>query len=29
VEIDRVCRQYPDLVDDAFVQQHLDQWLRD
>ena len=28
-EIDRVCGQYPDLVDDAFVQQHLDQWLRD
>ena len=28
-EIDRVCRQYPDLVDDAFVQQHLDQWLAD
>ncbi|NLX55236.1 MAG: dihydrodipicolinate synthase family protein [Planctomycetaceae bacterium] len=26
-EIDRVCRQYPHLVDDAFVQQHLDQWL--
>ena len=26
-EIDRVCRQYPHLVDDAFVKQHLDQWL--
>jgi hypothetical protein len=26
-EIDRVCRQYPDLIDDAFVRQHLDQWL--
>ena len=28
-EIDRVCRQYPDLVDDSFVTQHLDQWLAD
>lgn len=28
-EIDRVCRHYPDLVDDVFVQQHLDQWLAD
>ncbi len=28
-EIDRVCRQYPDLVDDSFVKQHLDQWLAD
>ncbi len=26
-EIDRVCRQYPQLVDDQFVQRHLDQWL--
>jgi dihydrodipicolinate synthase/N-acetylneuraminate lyase len=28
-EIDRVCGQYPELVDDAFVRQHLDQWLHD
>ncbi|MHB0956791.1 MAG: dihydrodipicolinate synthase family protein [Pirellulaceae bacterium] len=28
-EIDRVCRQYPELVDDSFVKQHLDQWLND
>ena len=27
-EIDRVYRQYPDWNDDAFVQQHLDVWLR-
>lgn len=26
-EIDRVCRQYPHLVDDAFVRQHLEEWL--
>ena len=26
-EIDRVCRQYPHLVDDTFVREHLDQWL--
>lgn len=26
-EIDRVCRAYPDLADDAFVAQHLDEWL--
>ena len=26
-EIDRVCRQYPDLVDDACVRQHLEEWL--
>ena len=26
-EIDRVCRQYPQLTDDQFVRQHLDQWL--
>jgi len=26
-EIDRVCRAYPHLVDDAFVAQHRDQWL--
>ena len=27
-EIDRVCRAYPHLTDDHFVQQHLDTWLR-
>jgi len=27
-EIDRVCRQYPHLNDDAFVREHLDEWLR-
>ena len=27
-EIDRVCRQYPWLTDDAFVREHLDEWLR-
>ena len=27
-EIDRVCRSYPHLQDDAFVQEHLDDWLR-
>ena len=27
LEIDRVCRQYPHLMDDLFVRQHLDQWL--
>jgi dihydrodipicolinate synthase/N-acetylneuraminate lyase len=27
-EIDRVCRAYPHLNDDAFVRQHLDEWLR-
>jgi hypothetical protein len=27
-EIDRVCRSYPDLQDDAFVNEHLDEWLR-
>jgi dihydrodipicolinate synthase/N-acetylneuraminate lyase len=26
-EIDRVCRQYPDLGDDTFIQQHLERWL--
>lgn len=26
-EIDRVCRAYPHLQDDAFVQEHLDEWL--
>jgi len=27
-ELDRVCRAYPHLQDDAFVQEHLDEWLR-
>jgi dihydrodipicolinate synthase/N-acetylneuraminate lyase len=27
-EIDRVCKSYPHLQDDAFVQEHLDEWLR-
>ena len=27
-EFDRVCRLYPHLTDDAFVQEHLDAWLR-
>lgn len=27
-EIDRVCRAYPHLSDDAFVAEHLDEWLR-
>lgn len=27
-EIDRVCRSYPHLKDDDFVQEHLDEWLR-
>jgi len=26
-EITRVCRSYPHLVDDAFVHEHLEQWL--
>jgi dihydrodipicolinate synthase/N-acetylneuraminate lyase len=26
-EIDGVCRAYPELVDDAFVAEHLDEWL--
>lgn len=26
-EIDRVCKAYPHLQDDAFVQEHLDEWL--
>jgi hypothetical protein len=26
-EIDRVCLQYPELNDDAFVTEHLDRWL--
>ena len=27
-EIDRVCKAYPDLQDDNFVKEHLDEWLR-
>ena len=27
-EIDRVCRDYPNLIDDDFVRQHLDEWLK-
>ncbi len=27
-ELDRVCRAYPHLVDDAFVAEHLEEWLR-
>lgn len=27
-EIKRVCKSYPDLQDDAFVKEHLDDWLR-
>jgi len=27
-EIDRVCQAYPQLNDDAFVREHLDDWLR-
>ena len=27
-EIDRVCKSYPHLQDDTFVQEHLDEWLR-
>ena len=27
-EIDRVCRAYPHLNDDAFVREHLEEWLR-
>jgi hypothetical protein len=26
-EIDRVCQAYPELQDNAFVQEHLDEWL--
>ncbi|MCP5519436.1 MAG: dihydrodipicolinate synthase family protein [Verrucomicrobiales bacterium] len=28
-EIDRVCRAYPSFNDDAFVAEHLDEWMRD
>jgi dihydrodipicolinate synthase/N-acetylneuraminate lyase len=27
-EIDRICLAYPNLQDDAFIAQHLDQWLK-
>jgi len=27
-EIDRVCKSYPHLQDNLFVQEHLDEWLR-
>jgi dihydrodipicolinate synthase/N-acetylneuraminate lyase len=27
-EIDRACRQYPHLTDDAFVQENLERWMR-
>jgi dihydrodipicolinate synthase/N-acetylneuraminate lyase len=27
-EIDRVCKAYPHLLDDQFVKEHLDEWLR-
>jgi len=27
-QIDRVCKSYPDLQDDDFVKEHLDEWLR-
>jgi dihydrodipicolinate synthase/N-acetylneuraminate lyase len=27
-EIDRVCRLYPELRDDEFVHEHIDEWLR-
>jgi len=26
-ELDRVCKAYPELIDDAFVAEHLDEWL--
>jgi dihydrodipicolinate synthase/N-acetylneuraminate lyase len=28
-EIDRICRMYPHLADDAFVAEHRDEWLAD
>ena len=28
-EIERVCRAYPHLTDDAFVRDNLDRWLSD
>jgi hypothetical protein len=27
-EIDRVTKAYPDLSDDIFVREHIDEWLR-
>ena len=27
-ELDRVCAAYPSLIDDAFVAEHRDAWLR-
>lgn len=27
-EIERVCRSYPHLIDDAFVAQHVEEWLK-
>jgi dihydrodipicolinate synthase/N-acetylneuraminate lyase len=27
-EIDRVCRDYPHLIDDDFVREHVDEWLK-
>jgi len=27
-EIQRVCRSYPELTDDGFVREHLDEWMR-
>jgi dihydrodipicolinate synthase/N-acetylneuraminate lyase len=27
-EIDRVCRQYPQLTDDAFVRENLERWMK-
>jgi hypothetical protein len=27
-EIDRICRDYPQLADDEFVAEHRDEWLR-
>jgi hypothetical protein len=27
-ELDRVCAAYPHLIDDSFVAEHLDAWLR-
>jgi len=28
-EIDRVYRSYPQLIDDEFIQSHLDEWLKE
>ena len=27
-EIERVCRDYPNLIDDEFVREHVDEWLK-